>query len=111
MNPELWPFRVGVRLYKAQSCRRDQDGPPGQSGSVQQITSGGERDARNSSQQSSQFQNARHYPPGSEEYSRNKRRHQYRSDGEWQVPRNTVRISVNEQSLLEALTSLLRNTP
>ena len=105
MNPELLPFRVGVRLFKAQSRRRDQDGPPGQSGS------GEEREARNGLQQNSQFQEGRNYPPGSEEYSRNIRRHQYRSDGEWQVPRNTVSTSVNEQSLLEALTSLLRNTP
>ena len=105
MNPELWPFRVGVRLYKAPSQRREE------SDIVRQPGSEGEREYQNGQGQRSQFQHQKSFPPGSEEYSRNKKRQQYKSVGGWQVPNNAVIPSVNEQSLLEALKALLSGSP
>ena len=101
MNPDLWPFRVGVRLYKAQSWRQGQEANerrrPGQPG-------GG----RGGQDQDRQHQKQPHFPPGSEEYSR--KRNRYQSVGGWQVPHSQFN-TVNEQGLLEALKSLLSSSP
>ena len=103
MNPDLCTFRVGVRIFKAQPRRRDQDGRPVQAGGAGRAGTEGEGAAGGGQQR-------KHFPPGSKEYSRNKRRHHYETVGEWQVPKQTVNSAVNEQSLLEALKSLLLNS-
>ena len=108
MNPDMWPFRVGVRLYKTQPRRRNTENESwsSQAGGTRNEDAGGERIWQGRQQHNSQTQNPNQYPPGSQEYGRNKRRNQFQSVGDWQVPRNAP---VTE--LMEALKSLLSSNP
>ena len=94
MNPEMWPFRVGVRHFKAASRRPEQDA----AGQVQEeVQGGGDRSqgARLGRQQQQQPQG----PPGSREYGQRKRRNQYMEVGGWQTPRTALTV----EDLLELL--------
>ena len=110
MNPDMWPFRVGVRLYKAQSRRRETENQDwsNQTGGTHSEDAGGEKRGQGRQPYTSQIPIQNKYPPGSQEYGRNKRRNQYQSVGGWQVPRNAP---ATELSLMEALKSLLSSCP
>ena len=111
MNPDIWPFRVGVRYYRAESRRPGlgaarQSIPGAESGG---LTSRPEMPAGASIQQAgmtgpSNFprrSQGRQYPPGSKEWV-TVRNHGGRQDAGGVVLRNLFKILEN-QELLEGL--------
>ena len=98
MQPDMWPFRLGVRYFKAESRRPSREGGS-MSWKEQSAQSGGRvpegRDRRPSTG-SGHLQNA---PPGSNEWSRN-RRNRYQNIGGWNVLNNQVLTAEGLQQLL-----------
>ena len=96
MSPDMWPFRVGVRHFKAPPRRRDQsDGLQSQ-----EEASGGSGQGQGQKPPGGQQQA---FPPGSREYGQRKRRNQYQDIGGWQTPRGAATVENLQQMLSELL--------
>ena len=105
MKPEMWPFRVGVRYFKAESRRSSREGSS-LSWKEQSAQSRGRvpegRNRRSSTGAGGGGQQGSRLPPGSTEWSRNKR-NQYQNIGGWTVPKNQILTAQGLQQLLSNL--------
>ena len=106
MNPDLWPLRVGVRYYRAQSRRQT----PGEGGD-QGAEAGGLQDRRlgqggvRRRQGGNNFRGQKQQPPpGSREWNQNRRNRYEEVDG-WNVPRNAPITIENLQEVLSEIMS------
>ena len=105
LNPEVWPLRVGVRYFKAPSRRpAPEEGGQAGEGGLQERQGGRGQGAwqgpwQGGSRQGGQGQGQHAFPPGSREWSRN-RRNRYEEVEGWQQPRN---MPITIESLQQAL--------
>ena len=107
MNPEVWPLRVGVRYYKAPRRPAPEEGGQAGEGGLQERQGGRAGGAwqggrSQGPRQGGQGGQGQQFPPGSREWSRN-RRNRYEEVGGWQQPRN---MPLTIESMQEALSQM-----
>ena len=108
LNPELWPFRVGVRHYKAKPRRLTSDGNSA-GGHMEETPGdgGGGGGHLGGAGGGSQHPRQEHVIPGSREWGRKKnRRNQYQEQEGWQVPVQSL-----DQNTITALRNMLSQCP